>query len=83
MRYESLSFHTENQVMVINLPAIADYHTKITQLTDELSDVCTAVASEKEVRAVIINWEQDEFPAGTELAGFAPAPPLLSAPLHH
>ncbi len=56
--------------MVINLPAIANYHTKIAQLTDELSDVCTAIASEKEVRAVIINWEQDEFSAGTDLAGF-------------
>ena len=70
MRYEALSCQIENQVMIINLPAIANYHTKITQLTDELSDVCTAVASEKEVRAIIINWEQDEFPAGTELAGF-------------
>ncbi len=56
--------------MIINLPAIANYHTKITQLTAELSDVCTAVASEKEVRAVIINWEQDEFPPATDLAGF-------------
>lgn len=70
MRYEALSCQIENQVMIINLPAIANYHTKITQLTDELSDVCTAAASEKEVRAVIINWEQDEFPAGTDLAGF-------------
>jgi len=70
MRYEALSCQIENQVMIINLPAIANYHTKITQLTAELSDVCTAVASEKEVRAIIINWEQDEFPAGTELAGF-------------
>jgi len=70
MRYEVLSFQLENQVMAINLPAIADYHTNITQLTDELSDVCSAVASEKEVRAVIINWKQDEFPAGTDLAGF-------------
>jgi enoyl-CoA hydratase len=56
--------------MIINLPAIANYHTKITQLKDELSDVCTAVSSKKEVRAVIINWEQDEFSAGTDLAGF-------------
>ena len=70
MRYEALSCQIENQVMIINLPAIANYHTKITQLTDELSDVCTAAVSEKEVRAVIINWEQDEFPAGTDLAGF-------------
>ena len=70
MRYEALSCQIENQVMIINLPAIANYHTKITQLTDELSDVCTAAASEKEVRAVIINWEQDEPPAGTDLAGF-------------
>jgi enoyl-CoA hydratase/carnithine racemase len=60
----------ENQVMIINLPVIANYHTKIRQLADELSDVCTAVSSEKEVRAVIINWEQDEFSAGTDLAGF-------------
>ena len=56
--------------MVINLPVIANYHTKIRQLADELSDVCTVVSSEKEVRAVIINWEQDEFFAGTDLAGF-------------
>ncbi len=70
MRYEALACQIENQVMIIKLPAIANYHTKITQLADELSDVCTAVASEKEVRAVIINWEQDEFPAGTDPAGF-------------
>ncbi len=70
MRYEALSCQIENRVMIINLPAIANYHTKITQLKDELSDVCTAVSSKKEVRAVIINWEQDEFSAGTDLAGF-------------
>jgi enoyl-CoA hydratase len=70
MRYEALSFQIENQVMIINLPAIADYHTIITQLADELFDVCTAVASEKKVRAVIINWKHDEFPAGTDLTGF-------------
>ena len=70
MQYEALSCQMENQVMIINLPVIANYHTKIRQLADELSDVCTAVSSEKEVRAVIINWEQDEFSAGTDLAGF-------------
>jgi enoyl-CoA hydratase len=69
MRYEALSCQIENQVMIINLPAIANYHTKITQLADELSDICAAIASEKEVRAVIVNWEQDEFSAGTDLAG--------------
>ncbi|MGD9228365.1 MAG: enoyl-CoA hydratase-related protein [Desulfobacterales bacterium] len=56
--------------MIINLPAIANYHTRITQLANELSDVCAAASSEKEVRAVIINWKQDEFPAETDLAGF-------------
>jgi enoyl-CoA hydratase len=70
MQYEALSCQMENQVMIIKLPVIANYHTKIRQLADELSDVCTAVSSEKEVRAVIINWEQDEFSAGTDLAGF-------------
>ena len=69
MRYEALSCQIENQVMIINLPAIANYQTKITQLADELSDVCAAIASEKEVRAVIVNWEPDEFSAGTDLAG--------------
>jgi len=69
MRYEALSCQIENQVMIINLPAIANYHTKIEQLAGELSDVCAAIASEKEVRAVIVNWEQDEFSAGTDLSG--------------
>ena len=73
MRYETLSCQIENQVMIINLPAIAEYHRKITQLTDELSDVCAAVTSEKEVRAVIINWEQDEPPAEMDLAGYGSA----------
>ena len=73
MRYETLSYQIENQVMIINLPAMAQYPGKITQLADELSDVCTVTSSEKEVRTVIINWEQDEPPAGMDLAGYGSA----------
>lgn len=71
MRYEALSYQIENQVMFINLPAIANYHTIITQLSYELSDLCSVGgAAEKDVRAVVINWEQAELPAGSDLAGF-------------
>ncbi len=70
MRYELLSYQLENQVMIINLPPIADDRTHITRLADELSDVCNSVASENEVRAVIINWEPDAVPAATEVAEF-------------
>jgi enoyl-CoA hydratase/carnithine racemase len=56
--------------MIINLPAIANDHTQITRLADELSDVCTTVASENEVRAIVINWEQDASHAATDVAEF-------------
>ena len=46
MRYELLSYQLEKQVMIINMPAIAGDHPHITRLADELSDVCTSVASE-------------------------------------
>lgn len=63
MRYENLSCLKEDHVMIINLPKIAKYHSKLTQLADELYDLCTAITLDKEVLVVIINWKQEDPPS--------------------
>jgi len=67
MLYENLSFEKEDHVMSINLPKVAKYHARITQLTNELSDICTTTTQDKEIHVVIINWKQEEPSSGTDL----------------
>lgn len=66
MRYETLSFKKEDHVMIINLPKIATYHARVRQMADELSELCTALALDKEIRVVILNWEQIDPSAGMD-----------------
>jgi len=65
MLYENLSFEKENHVMSINLPKVAKYNVRITELANELSYLCTNMAIDKEVNVVIINWEQEDPSSGT------------------
>ena len=67
MVYENLSYQKEDHVMVINLPEITKYHAGITRFADELSDLCTAITLDKEVRVVIVNWEQEDPSSGMDL----------------
>lgn len=67
MLYENLSFEKEDHVMSINLPKVAKYHARITQLANELSDLCTTVTQNKEIQVVIINWEPEAPSSGMDL----------------
>jgi hypothetical protein len=67
MVYENLSFEKEDHVMSINLPQVAKYHARTTQLANELSDTCTTMTQDKEMQAVISNREQEGPLSGTGL----------------
>lgn len=86
MLYENLSCQKEDHVMIINLPKIAKYHARITQLANELSDICTVITLDKEVQVVIMNWEKEDPSSGIDLGEdvlnngeFGTEPPSLAA----
>lgn len=58
MRYEMMTYQKEGHVMVVNLPEISNYHVRIMQMADELSDLCEVIKWDGDIRAVVINWKQ-------------------------
>jgi enoyl-CoA hydratase len=88
MRYEAVSYRKKDHVMIINLPEIAKYHASVRQMADELSELCTALALDEEIRVVILKWEQIDpsvgKDAGEELrinGEYGTKPCSLSAPV--
>ena len=67
MPHKNLSCQNEDHVTIIHLPKIEKDHVSIAQLADELSDFCAAMALDKELRVVIINWEQEAPSSGMDL----------------
>jgi len=57
MFYETLSFQKENHVMIINLLGPTNDQVEMARLSDEFSEVCTEISSDKEILVVIINWD--------------------------
>jgi len=72
MLYEKLSCQKEDHVLIINLIKIPRDHVEIAQLSNELSDLCTAMTLDKDARVVIINWEQGDSSSGMDLGETKP-----------
>ena len=72
MFFESLSYQKEGYILIINLLKIPKDHVEIARLSDELSDLCTAMTLDKDARVVIINWEQGDSSSGMDLGETKP-----------
>ncbi|MBC8439625.1 MAG: enoyl-CoA hydratase/isomerase family protein [Deltaproteobacteria bacterium] len=58
MRYEILSFHRENRVMVIQLHGNGTCYGEPVQIANELNELCNTIYPDPEIQVVIINLEQ-------------------------
>ncbi len=58
MRYEILSHHMKNRVMLIKLHDIETCHADPAPLAHELNELCTAISLDPEIRVAIISLEQ-------------------------
>ena len=67
MLYESLSYQRDDRVLVINLVGFENRQERRPQMSDELSDLCTAMTLDKDVRVVIICWERGDSSSGADL----------------
>ena len=62
MRYEILSFHRENRVMVIQLHGNGTCYGDPVQIANELNELCHTIYPDPEIQVVIINLEQTGWP---------------------
>jgi enoyl-CoA hydratase/carnithine racemase len=67
MLYENLSYKNEDHILMIRLHKVTAYQTRTEELSNELSDLCTTVAQNKEIHVVIINWEPEAPSSGMDL----------------
>lgn len=68
MRYEILSYHRENRVMIINLCDNGTCYADPAQVANELSELCSAISPDPEIRVVIISLEQAGPPPDMDLS---------------
>ena len=67
MLYENLSYQNQDHILMIRLHKPTAYQTRTEELSNELSDLCTTVAQNKEIHVVIINWEPEAPSSGMDL----------------
>ena len=62
MRYEILSYHRENRIMIINLHNKGTCYANPVQVANELNELCSAICLTPEIQVVIISLEQTGLP---------------------
>jgi enoyl-CoA hydratase/carnithine racemase len=67
MRYEILSYHKENRVMIINLHNKEISYANSTQLAQELNELCNHISWDHEIQVVTISLEQISQPIVVDL----------------
>jgi len=60
MRYENLTYHKKNNVIIINFSETEKHLSRIVQIAQEIDGICTAISIDKEIQVVIFNWEQEK-----------------------
>jgi len=65
MIYENLSYQKKDHVVIITIAEQTGHHWQIPQLANELSYLCSTIATEKKVRVVTIHWKQREPSPGS------------------
>jgi len=68
MRYEILSYHKENRVMIINLHDNGTCYANLAQVANELNELCSPISLEQEIRVVIISLKQAGPPPDMDLS---------------
>ena len=68
MRYEILSYHRENRVMIINLHNNGTCYANLAQVANELNELCSLISLDQEIRVVIISLKQAGPPPDMDLS---------------
>ncbi len=70
MSYETVTLRREDHVVVINLISLENDHAKMARRSDDLSDLCVEITSDKAARVIILTGKgQNSFSMGTDLPG--------------
>jgi len=67
MRYESLSCHREERVMIIKLHNNGTCYADPAQVANELNEICGTIYPDPEIQVVIISLDQAEPPTDMDL----------------
>lgn len=68
MRYEILSYHRENRVMIINLHDNGTCYANPAQVANELNELCSTISLDPEIQVVIISLEHTGPPPDMDLS---------------
>jgi len=68
MRYEILSCHRDNRVMVINLNDKGTCYANPVQAANELNELCGSISRDPEIQVVIVSLEQAGLPPDMDLS---------------